>query len=102
MGQMDNVVARLSDIDAAAKKIMDQAALKKKDMEAENRQRQKAFDQELESKTKETLEELSQRLEERSGRQLENSEIARAGLWKHWRRPLPEADRCWLMNYFRN
>ena len=27
--------ARLSDIDAAAKKIMDQAALKKKDMEAE-------------------------------------------------------------------
>ena len=71
MGQMDNVVARLSDIDAAAKKIMDQAALKKKDMEAENRQRQKAFEQELESKTKETLEELSQRLEERSGRQLE-------------------------------
>lgn len=45
--------------------------IEEKDMEAENRQRQKAFDQELESKTKETLEELSQRLEERSGRQLE-------------------------------
>lgn len=70
MSQMDNVVARLSDIDAAAKEIMDQAAVKKKDMERKNRQRLKDFDMELEAKTKETLAELSQRLEVRSGSQL--------------------------------
>ena len=65
MIQMNDVVARLSEIDAAAQQIVDQAAGKKKELNSKSLEERKTFDQELESKTKERLEEKNrQRLED--------------------------------------
>ena len=72
MIQMNDVVARLSEIDAAAQQIVDQAAGKKKELNSKSLEERKTFDQELESKTKETLEELSDRLEEKNRQRLED------------------------------
>ena len=43
MDQMENVIARLSDIDASAQRIMHQAAEKKKEMAADSRRRQQEY-----------------------------------------------------------
>lgn len=72
MIQMNDVVARLSEIDAAAQQIVDQAASRKKELTSKNLEERKGFDEELESKTKETLAELSDRLEEKNRQRLED------------------------------
>ena len=71
MNQMENVIARLSGIDAEAQKIMNQATEKKKEMENDSRQRQQEFDRELESKTRETLMSLREKLENKNRQQIE-------------------------------
>ena len=89
MNQMENVIARLSGIDAEAQKIMNQATEKKKEMENDSRQRQQEFDRELEGKTRETLISLRENLENKNRQQIaklrEENEKALADLEENYR-----------------
>ncbi|MDY3251178.1 MAG: hypothetical protein SOX32_12630 [Candidatus Choladocola sp.] len=75
MEQVNNVVARLSDIEAAAQQIMDQAVQQKKELGIRSRQQQEKFDQELSAKTKEALQNLSLKLENENRERLDRLKV---------------------------
>ena len=60
---MDMIVNRLSEIELAASRIMEAAALEKKDLEQQSQENIKAFDAKIDQETKEKLQKLKENLD---------------------------------------
>ena len=70
MEHMDAIITRLSEIEAAAVKISEDAAQQKKEIEKEYREKTAAFNEELEKNMKERLESLREELQKKAEREL--------------------------------
>lgn len=70
MEYMNTVIARLSEIESAAVRISEDAALEKKALAKEYEDKTKAFDQEIDAQTDERLENLRKELREKADREL--------------------------------
>lgn len=70
MEYMNTVIARLSEIESAAVRISEDAALEKKALAKEYEDKTKAFDQEIDAQTDERLENLRKELQEKADREL--------------------------------
>lgn len=60
---MDMIVNRLSEIELAASRIMEAAALEKKDLEQQSQENIKAFDAKIDQETQEKLQKLKENLD---------------------------------------
>ena len=76
--RMDTIVNKISEIETAAVKIMNESALQKKELDEESKQRMDAYDADVDKKTEEKLADIRASLENQKKAELSSLKEAAA------------------------